>query len=815
MYKIFKVACCFSTLVFPAFSAVIHAQTSGSSTNSPYGNAPDVSQLLSVGINSTSTSSQNAETALIQTVGTVVSYNSSIRRYVVNLNSGITRQLAISQLTANSIVEYACPVVVTQGTSTPNDTYIANQYSLSKARASDAWSAWQPIASVKVAVVDSGIDINHPDLVNVFLKDNSSTIVGKNFVSETGDKYGTTDFTDRLGHGTHVAGIIGAQVNNGIGVAGVAGWNGFPGTDTSTIKMMFARVIDYNNYGTTAWLADGITWAADNGAQVINVSVGIKDGSTTDDLGKAVKYAYSKGCVLCLCAGNNGNSTNPKVYPGAYAADTMPASDPAKPDVLKYPSAISVGSTDNTDTLASDSGYGDWVQIAAPGVSILSTTPTYSVTFNFSANYGTLSGTSMATPYIAGEAALLLAQNPQLTGTQVVTLIKQKYDSYTNYLDTTDPNKTITHTLASGAGRANIFRAVLGSLGKIVGTPDVDGDGRADLLWESDLTGMISLWRTNPTSTSNPSGTPTKTVLYAPAASDSAAWFRWQIVGTPDLNGDGKSDVVFQNLDTGAIYYWILNSTYDGVANQGYIWNPTPDYKVWKVVGFGKINADNIPDVVLQNQTSNTVAAFALGWNGNAVSIISRGDLVTPPSGYKVVGVPFLGGNGSGGASSNFRSDLLLQNSSTGQLGAYFLGGNPISYDKQPATVGTFFTFGWAVGSDWRVVGTPKLNMGDFIDDVLWQNSTTGEMAYWLLNGVYGTGMFNSSKSLGVPTDPGYGTLANTLLVAGASPLDGDGLPDVIFQQKDTNAPYFWKLGLTANGSSTNSVTPQWMIARP
>lgn len=296
-----------------------------------------------------------------------------------------------------------------------------------------------------------------------------------------------------------------------------------------------------------------------------------------------------------------------------------------------------------------------------------------------------------------------------------------------------------------------------------------------------------------------------------PPPPDISAMRLWKIVGTPDLNGDGKSDIVLQNQISGAIYYWIINSTYTGVAKGGFLWNPSSLNPEWKVVGFGKINTDQIPDVVMQHQTSNVVHTFLLGWNGSSVTVLTDGAIANPPAGYKVVGVSRLGGNISGGV---MYSDLLLYNASTGQPGAYYLAG---TLSLPNANGSTFFTFGFALGSGWSVVGNPNLNTNDNIDDILFRNNSTGLIGYWVLNGVYGNGMLNSTGSLGVPSDPGNtpGNTALILGVVGTSPLDGDGKADVIFQQTDFNAPYFWKLTLPNTGSGGVSALPQWMIARP
>lgn len=190
---------------------------------------------------------------------------------------------------------------------------------------------------------------------------------------------------------------------------------------------MPVKVLDSSGNGSDASVASGITWAADHGAKIISLSLGASSTSTT--MNNAAQYAWNKGCLIVAAAGNSGSSA--LFYPAAS------------------PNVLSVAATDSSDTLAGFSNYGSWVQVAAPGVSIYSTTPTYANSFGL--NYAWASGTSMATPHVAGEAALLLAQRPTLTNVQLKNLIVSNVDTY----------KPVSgHTIATGAGRINVLRAL-------------------------------------------------------------------------------------------------------------------------------------------------------------------------------------------------------------------------------------------------------------------------------------------------------------------------------------------------------------------
>lgn len=277
-------------------------------------------------------------------------------------------------------VEYAEPSYKAKAFFAPNDPYYATQqwglentgqtilWSQGLADADiDASAAWEKSRGngVKIAVVDSGIDARHPEL--------AAKMVGQvNFSPSQLPN-------DLLGHGTHVAGIAAATVNNGKGVAG-----GCP-----DCKLLSAKVLSEDGTGSYESVAMGIVWAADNGAKVINLSLGGPDNSHA--LRKAVDYAWQKGAVIVAAAGNN--ASDEKMYPAAY------------------PNVIAVAATNNLDERAFFSNYSaNWVDVAAPGEGIFSTLPSYPSYIDpnpAGTGYGFLSGTSMASPLTAAVAGLL------------------------------------------------------------------------------------------------------------------------------------------------------------------------------------------------------------------------------------------------------------------------------------------------------------------------------------------------------------------------------------------------------------------------
>lgn len=255
-----------------------------------------------------------------------------------------------------------------------NDPLIARQgvmgpWWLSRVQASSAWDTTAGSDKIRVAVIDTGVDQNHPDL-------RGNLLTGRNFV-ETSQAP-----EDDFGHGTHVAGIIGALANNGEGGAGLA----------FRCKILPIRVLGTNG-GSTFQLVQGIQCAIDSGAKVINMSLGSSQYSSIEE--QAVKEAMNRGIVVVAAAGNDALSGNPLSYPAAIRG------------------VISVAATDYNDHRGDFSNYNSFVSLSAPGVDILSTLPTRM------GRYGFASGTSMASPIVAGAAALLLSQHPDWSPSQV------------------------------------------------------------------------------------------------------------------------------------------------------------------------------------------------------------------------------------------------------------------------------------------------------------------------------------------------------------------------------------------------------------
>lgn len=288
---------------------------------------------------------------------------------------------------------------------TANDPYYSSEWHLSKIGAPSAWDITPGSSSVVIAILDSGIDPTHPDLA-------AKLLPGYNFVSNN------TSTGDWNGHGTIVAGAAAAIGNNSVGVAGVAWQN----------KVLPVVIADSSGYALFSTIASGITWAADKGAKVANLSYAATGSSTVTS---AAQYALSKGMIVILAAGNCG------------CVDSTPAN----------PYIISVSATDPNDALASWSSQGNFVDISAPGVSIYSTTS--------GGGYGAYSGTSVASPVVAGVAALMISANASLSPSNVATLLEANADDLG--AAGWDPS--------FGYGRLNAYRAVAAAAASVT-APD-------------------------------------------------------------------------------------------------------------------------------------------------------------------------------------------------------------------------------------------------------------------------------------------------------------------------------------------------------
>lgn len=329
----------------------------------------------------------------------------------------------MNQLKSNPDVEFSQPNYVIsmaqlpsqpvkgRAMQAPNDPLFAQQWHLNRVNALESWSVTQGNPDLIVSVVDTGVDYNHPDLAGRVIK-------GKDYTKESDG----TDPIDGFGHGTHVAGIINAMANNGIGVAGVA----------PNVKVMAVKVLSKSGGGSLFSIAGGIQYSVKNGAKIVNLSLG--GPAVTDLISSAVGYwATKKGALLIAAAGNSANAVG----------------TPARIDDYY----MAVGASDENENLAKFSCFGKELSVVSPGTKIMATTPSYKVPLNdlgYPMNYAALQGTSMATPLVAGIAALVWSKHPEFTAKQVRAQIEK------SAIDLGEPGKDNRF----GHGRVNLFAAL-------------------------------------------------------------------------------------------------------------------------------------------------------------------------------------------------------------------------------------------------------------------------------------------------------------------------------------------------------------------
>ena len=348
------------------------------------------------------------EVPLIHQLLSLKVYGSSpIRRlpgldaYQVSVPQGYSVEEAVAAFGSNPNVEYAEPNYIVRASATPNDPLFNQQWALSNPggtlplpgspigklgadiKATAGWEETKGSDGIVIAILDTGVDLLHPDLKDKMYSN------GRDFVNDD------LDASDDNGHGTVVAGVAGAETNNSEGIAGVA-WD---------CKILPVKVLDKDGVGTVDIVSDGIMWAADqsaNGVKVINISWGLDVPSSV--LRDAVEYAYDKGVVVVAAAGSTGAAE--VQFPAAYENFVL-----------------AVAATDYSDTRYALSNSGAEIDVAAPGVDVMSTVPR-----GFygpgSIDYGFWTGTSVAAPHVAGLAALIAGLKPFLTVDDIMNVIR-------------------------------------------------------------------------------------------------------------------------------------------------------------------------------------------------------------------------------------------------------------------------------------------------------------------------------------------------------------------------------------------------------
>jgi len=486
--------------------------------------------------------------------------------------AGASLSEAAADLTAQPDIAWAEPNYIFHLDFMPDDPLYPTYQSaaLGRIQMPAAWDLTLGRSEVVIAILDTGVDITHPDLADAIwtnsdeTPDNAVDDDANGFVDDihgwdfaTGDN----DLADDHGHGTHVAGIAAARTNNGIGVAGVAG----------RATLMPVDVFG-GGIGTYEDLIRAIVYATDNGAHVINMSLGASSYSRGEEM--AVNYAWERGVVVVAAAGNTCTNTNYNAPP--CLSDHYPAA---------HTNVIAVAATTAGDVLASFSTRGTFVDVAAPGVGIYSTFP--------GGAYGSLGGTSMATPHVSGLAALVLARNPFLTPDQVRLLIElgtedlgpKGPDIYFGY-GRIDARRTLEMTEPDT--RPFPERPVAPPLDfTLAGCTELipDGDFSTGLgAWQAEGTFAVQPFSGNPAAHfsggPNAAGTLTRTVTLPPHSTEGVLWFRYRIDnvdtgwGTdPAAPYDDRLTLAFRSADGTALSTLLRTGNSADTAADGLPWD--------------------------------------------------------------------------------------------------------------------------------------------------------------------------------------------------------------------------------------------------
>jgi len=736
------------------------------------------------------------------------------------------------QLEADPAIEYADPDMWKFPTLIPNDTcYPANTNAscfqsnvvstfLSEwhlmpggsepggANLPPAWDITTGSPSIYVGVIDTGFLFNHPDLagravggydfIYDFALANDSQPVQTptclqgndprlydplsppcvssrdNDPSDPGDWIDAADFPTTSTswffnctvapssfHGSHTAGTIGALSNNALGIAGI-NW---------VSKIVPLRVLGKCG-GYTSDIVDAITWgsggtvagigANPTPARVLNLSLG-GSGPCASVEQTAINGARSRGTVVTISAGNtNTNASNNS--PGNCLGN------------------ITVAATQRQGIKAQYSAYGTSVEIAAPGGGrnypesptisrdlVVSTINNGATTPNPSGyNYVGYNGTSMSAPHVAGVASLMLSRNSALTPAQVLSIIQTTARPFPNLANAGGGNPAAAcpsvqscncTTSLCGAGLLDAGAALAATpappaaAGRQI---DFNADAKDDLVWRNSGSGAAAVWLMNGT------GTLGAAIVY-PGGTNYA------VTNTGDLNGDGKTDLIFRNT-AGSTAAWLMNGT---AVTSSAILSSDPTWLVTRVADF---SGDGKEDLLWRNTVVGQTAIWiqnGLGPTSSAV-ILADANWVAMP-----LAADF---NGDG------KADILWRNTSTGQTAIWLMNGT--------AALSSAIILS---DPNWVVTNTGDFD-GDGKTDLVWSNTSTGQTAIWLMNGAV------ASSGAVIFSNPAW-------QVTHVGDFDGNGKSDLVWRNNTTGQTATWLMNGTAPASSAVVLTDvNWAV---
>lgn len=484
-----------------------------------------------------------------------------INVHIVELPAAASETGVVNSLKKHRHIKFAELDYILHADKTANDPYAPSEWHLNKMQVASAWDISLG-NGITVAILDTGVDATHPDLAG-------QLVPGWNMFDNNADT------TDVYGHGTMVAGVVGAASDNAIGVSSFA-WQA---------KIMPVRISGLDGMASISTIANGLVWAADHGARVANISYAVSGYSTVQT---SAQYMKNKGGVTVVSAGNSG------------ALDNSPASE----------TMISVSATDSNDARTSWSTYGPFVDFSAPGVGIWTTTR--------GGGYSAVSGTSFSSPATAGTVTLMMAANPQLSPVDVANLLKSTavdlgvvgWDQYYGY------------------GRVNTFAAVQAS------ALSVPGDSTAPVvsIGSPGNNSTVSGWVSVDASASDNVGVTHVDLLVNGnlAASDSATpfLFSWDSTKTPD----GVAQLVAYAYDAAGNYSASsavalnVKNAVDTTPPTVTISNPVNGGKIRRQVTISASATDNVgvanTSLYIDGSLRSTVngGSLSFGWNASQVT---------------------------------------------------------------------------------------------------------------------------------------------------------------------------------------------------
>jgi subtilisin family serine protease len=504
-------------------------------------------------------------------------------------DAGADPEALARELASDPAVEFAEPNHLSQIQVVPTDPLYGQQWAHKKTSAEAAWDLQRGSSSVIVAIVDTGVATAHEDLAANIAPGGSDLVdidvaqyTSQGYTLEAGEDYTVPDSDpqDFFGHGTHCAGIVAAAANNGKGVSGVA-----PGVKILPVRAGFEIISGGNKVGLLEDddIANAIIYATDQGADIISMSFGSDTLSTVQQ--NAITYARSHGVVLVAAAGNS--SVTFPFYPASL------------------PGVIAVAATSQLDGPAAYTNYGPWVDLAAPGgdttrdPQILSTVPTTGGTLTDPSGYRALQGTSMACPYVAGVAALVLSNNPAWTADNVTAILKRSVD----------PIVGSAGVAYIGEGRINAQKAVqTTSVPNTVITILAPASGAVFRAGSINVTGTVTGGTTSSYSVAWGAGTyPTSWTTFATGAAPAsgATLGSLDVTGfTPGTytlrvtgfeNGDSLSEYVRVSIDPTLHAGWPQTVEFDGGGPHQLGWAQAPS--------IADIDGDGKGDILVLSNT--------------------------------------------------------------------------------------------------------------------------------------------------------------------------------------------------------------------